>query len=160
MKRVENSAYEQAFQAVQDFIIRREKRAQHEQQALAKEAFKADDPMRKHWTLTQLHIVSIINESEAHVNNASLAAQLHVSKAAITKAVNVLMKHQMIESHKKPHNNKELYYTLTEEGKKLAVVHDRMHEIAKQRYIELFERFSESELQTVTRFLNEWSKYI
>ena len=78
----------------------------------------------------------------------------------MTKAVNVLTKHGMIESHKKPNNNKELYYTLTDEGKKLADVHDRMHEIAKQRYIELFDRFSESELETVIRFLNEWSKHI
>ncbi|WP_372708720.1 MarR family transcriptional regulator [Bacillus sonorensis] len=160
MKRVENSTYEQAFQAVQEFILKREKRAQHEQQTLAKEAFQNDEGMHKNWTLTQLHIVSIINESETQVNNALLAAQLHVSKAAITKAVNVLMKHNMIESHKKPNNNKELYYTLTEEGKKLARVHDRMHEIAKQRYSSLFAQFSESELQTVIRFLYEWAKHI
>lgn len=70
------------------------------------------------------------------------------------------MKRSMIESHKKPNNNKELYYTLTAEGKKLAEVHDRMHEIAKRRYIELFEKFSESELKTVIRFLGEWSKHM
>lgn len=157
---VENKTYEQAFQAVQDFILKREKRAQHEQQAFAKEAFQEDDSIRKHWTLTQLHIISLISENEADVNNAFLAAKLQISKAAVTKAVNVLTKHGMIESHKKPNNNKELYYRLTDEGKKLADIHDRMHEIAKQRYIELFERFSESELETVIRFLNEWSKHI
>lgn len=97
---VENKTYEQAFQAVQDFILKREKRAQHEQQALAKEAFQEDDSIRKHWTLTQLHIISLISENEADVNNAFLAAKLQISKAAVTKAVNVLTKHGMIESHK------------------------------------------------------------
>lgn len=160
MKKVENNIHKEAFEAVQDFILKREKRMQHEQQKVAEEAFKGEEHLRQHWTLTQLHIVSVINDSEALVNNAYLAEQLHVSKAAITKATNVLMKRSMIESQKKPNNNKELYYTLTAEGKKLAEIHDRMHEIAKQRYIELFEQFSESELKTVIRFLGEWSKHM
>ncbi|NPC94170.1 MarR family transcriptional regulator [Bacillus sp. WMMC1349] len=157
---MDNNTYEQAFQAVQDFIVKREKRAQHEQQTFAKEALKSEEMMHKHWTLTQLHIVSLIHDSEAQLNNTSLAERLQVSKAAITKAVNVLINHHMIESHKKPNNNKELYYTLTVEGEKLAIVHERMHEIAKKRYSKLFEQFTESELETVTRFLKEWSKQI
>lgn len=86
MMTVENKTYEQAFQAVQDFILKREKRAQHEQQAFAEEAFQEEESMRKHWTLTQLHIISLISESEADVNNAFLAAKLQISKAAVTKS--------------------------------------------------------------------------
>ncbi|ASB90798.1 MarR family transcriptional regulator [Bacillus sonorensis] len=157
---MENSIYEQAFQAVQDFILNREKRTQHVQQELAKEALKGEENLPQHWTITQLHIVSLINDGQSLVNNAYLAEKLHVSKAAITKATTVLLKHGMIESRKKPNNNKELYYTLTEEGEKLAAVHDRMHEIAKKRYIALFEQFSEAELETVIRFLGEWSKHM
>lgn len=73
MNKVENNIHEQVFEAVQDFVLKREKRMQDEQQKAAEEAFKGEEHLRQHWTLTQLHIVSVINDSEALVNNAYLA---------------------------------------------------------------------------------------
>ncbi|QPA31682.1 MarR family transcriptional regulator [Thermaerobacillus caldiproteolyticus] len=154
-----NTIHEQAFQAVQDFVIKRERKIQTRQSMVDKIAYDLKD-LKKNWTITQLHIVSLINSNNNPVNNTFLANKLNISKAAVSKAISVLMKHNILSSHKNENNNREIYYTLTEEGKRLAAIHDQMHEIVKNRYIQLFKQFSDSELEIVIKFLNEWSKLI
>jgi len=154
-----NAIHEQAFQAVQDFVMKRERKIQTRQSMEDKIAYDFKD-LKKNWTITQLHIVSLINSNNNQANNTFLANKLNISKAAVSKAIRVLMKHNMISSHKNENNKREIYYSLTEEGKRLAAIHDQMHEIVKNQYIQLFKQFSDAELEIVIKFLNEWSKLI
>lgn len=150
--------HEKAFQAIQDFVIKRERNIQNRKSMEDKLAKELNDSNRN-WTITQLHIVSLIHENEP-INNTFLADQLNISKAAVSKAISVLMEHNMLSAHRNVNNNREIHYYLTEKGKQLAAIHDRMHEMVKSRYMQLFEKFSDSELEVVIKFLNEWSKQI
>ncbi|MEI2376857.1 MarR family transcriptional regulator, partial [Priestia megaterium] len=79
---------------------------------------------------------------------------------AVSKAINTLVGHGIVIENKNIHNNRENFYSLTKEGEELAEIHDKMHEIAEKRYVELLNKFSDVELKIIIKFLNEWTKQI
>lgn len=155
-----NSIHDELFQAIQQFAFKRDKRVLQKVQIPS-----SDMPsehlghLKKDWTLTQLHIVSCLHTSK-NVNNSFLASRLHISKAAVSKAVQALLKHNIVTVKKKPGNKKETFYTLTESGRELAAFHDQLHEKAKEQYKRLFNEFSIDDLKTVTAFFNLWVKHM
>ncbi|CUB25640.1 MarR family transcriptional regulator [Bacillus subtilis] len=151
-----NSIHDELFQAIQQFALKRDKRVWQKVQIPSSQHL---DHLKKDWTLTQLHIVSCLHTSK-NVNNSFLASRLHISKAAVSKAIQALLKHNIITVTKKPGNKKEIFYTLTESGKELAGLHERLHQKAKEQYKQLFNKFSIDELKTVTAFINLWIKHM
>ncbi|KIO57856.1 MULTISPECIES: MarR family transcriptional regulator [Bacillus] len=151
-----NSIHDELFQAIQQFALKRDKRVWQKVQIPSSQHL---DLLKKDWTLTQLHIVSCLHTSK-NVNNSFLASRLHISKAAVSKAIQALLKHNIITVTKKPGNKKEIFYTLTESGKELAGLHERLHQKAKEQYKQLFNEFSIDELKTVTAFINLWIKHM
>ncbi|AJO59876.1 MarR family transcriptional regulator [Bacillus subtilis] len=151
-----NSIHDELFQAIQQFALKRDKRVWQKVQIPSSQHL---DHLKKDWTLTQLHIVSCLHTSK-NVNNSFLASRLHISKAAVSKAIQALLKHNIITVTKKPGNKKEIFYTLTESGKELAGLHERLHQKAKEQYKQLFNEFSIDELKTVTAFINLWIKHM
>lgn len=153
---MDNSIHDELFQAIQQFALKRDKRVWQKVQIPSSQHL---DHLKKDWTLTQLHIVSCLHTSK-NVNNSFLASRLHISKAAVSKAIQALLKHNIITVTKKPGNKKEIFYTLTESGKELAGLHERLHQKAKEQYKQLFNEFSIDELKTVTAFINLWIKHM
>ncbi|MCY8307504.1 MarR family transcriptional regulator [Bacillus vallismortis] len=152
-----NSIHEELFQAIQQFALKRDKRVLQKVQIPSRDM--SSEHLKKDWTLTQLHIVSCIHTSQ-NVNNSFLASRLHISKAAVSKAVQALLKHKIITVAKKPGNKKEIFYTLTESGRELAALHEQLHEKAMEKYEQLFNEFSIDDLKTVTAFFNLWVKHM
>ncbi|AJE50905.1 MarR family transcriptional regulator [Paenibacillus polymyxa] len=153
------SKHERTFEAIQHFILEREKSAQR-RQALLETLTEEVVREKRRWTITQLHILSLVSNSQGSMNNTSLAAELNISKPAVTKAVNILIEHHLLLTSKKSDNHKELYYSVTDEGRQLAAVHDQMHRQLKEQYEQLFDAFSEDELDVVIRFLHAWSRLL
>ncbi|MCY7786348.1 MarR family transcriptional regulator [Bacillus inaquosorum] len=157
---MDNSIHDELFQAIQQFALKRDKRVWQKVQIPSHSMSSAHlEHLKKDWTLTQLHIVSCIHTSQ-NVNNSFLASRLHISKAAVSKAVKALLKHNIITVTKKPGNKKEIFYTLTESGRELAALHEQLHEKAKEQYKQLFNEFSIDDLKTVTAFFNLWVKHM
>lgn len=144
--------YENILKAIEKLITQRE--AVTKKRTVGKESNKGEvsNVFTTEWTLTQLHAVAIIKENKA-ANNNLLAQELDISKPAVTKAVKKLLNHNMIIKIELEDNKKETYYTLTEAGEKLAFLHNQLHEKSRERYIHIFEEFSDSELEVVQRFL-------
>lgn len=153
-----NKIHEQTLQAIEHLIIKREKSHQH-QQDLANQMIENSIVLDRKWSITQLHVLSLIGSSN-ETNNTVLAQTLNISKPAITKAINILIDQGMIVTTKKPNNNKEVYYVLTDKGQQLTAIHDKLHKIAEERYIQLFNLFSEQELHVVIRFLTKWAEQL
>lgn len=150
---------EKTLKAIENFILQREKNSKQQNDVaeglLISHGFSGDK-----WSLTQLHIVALINEKPSEANNTFLAKKLGISKPAVTKAINALTKENMITAQKKESNQKTIYYSLTNSGKKLALIHEQMHQKAKGRYEQLLNQFSNEELQLITKFLNAWSRQL
>lgn len=157
---MDNSIHNELFQTIQEFALKRDKHVYQKVQLPSHDMPSEDHKHpRKNWTLTQLHIVSYIH-TRHNVNNSFLSSQLHISKAAVSKAIQALLKHNIINVSKKPGNKKEIYYTLTESGQELAAFHEQLHEKAKMQYTQLFNEFSIEDLKTVTAFFKLWVKHM
>ncbi|OOC61580.1 MarR family transcriptional regulator [Paenibacillus ihbetae] len=143
----------EAIEAVQHFIMNREK-SLRTQNMLTERA--VDSSSVKKWTMTQLHILSLVKRHPCQLNNTSLAAELNLSKPAITKAMNTLIQHQLIVTVKKTDNLKEIYYEVTDQGEQLAAEHDKLHSQAEEKYYDLFSHFNDNEIDVIIRFLNMW----
>ena len=154
-----NSSKEKTLKAIENFIIQREKKDK-QQNDVAESLLISHGITESRWSLTQLHIVALINEAPNEANNTFLANQLDISKPAVTKAINVLVKEEMITAQRKESNQKTIYYKLTNAGEKLALVHEQMHQIAKEQYDQLLSQFNDEELQLITTFLNAWSEHL
>ncbi|WP_334075888.1 MULTISPECIES: MarR family transcriptional regulator [Paenibacillus] len=157
---METDKQNQALEAVQQFIMRREKRVQTRSTAAEMLASELTPAAESKWTLTQLHILSLVKKQPGALNNTLLAERLHLSKPAVTKAVRPLVERQLLLPSHNVANQKEIYYRLSEQGGASAEAHDRIHERLKDEYIRLFGAFSDEELDVIIRFLNAWSSLI
>lgn len=153
-----DATQKQAFQAVEQLLLKREQNVQRQQQLAEQMAAEMEVASHK-WTITQLHLLSIL-QTQGEVNNMYLAEQLRISRPAVTKATAILLKHELIREVRRPQNLKEVYYTLTPAGEQLATIHERLHNRLLEQYEQLFSQFDESELTTIIRFLHAWAAYI
>ncbi|MGA3601387.1 MarR family transcriptional regulator [Lysinibacillus agricola] len=142
---------EQVIEALQNFITERE--ASQKKRSVARRGEEESNTTVLDWTLTQLHIVAMIKE-RGSANNSELSSELNVSKPAITKAVRKLLQYNMIAKTQLERNKKEIHYVLTESGKRLALVHEQLHQKARNKYLSLLKKFSDTELDAITKFLN------
>ncbi|ALL11734.1 MarR family transcriptional regulator [Bacillus thuringiensis] len=154
-----NIVHEQTLKAIEDFVITREKKRFATQEMIQRLVSDSEN-INKNWTLTQLHIVSVIHESKQHMNNTLLSMELNISKATISKAIRVLIDNKILLTHQNIDNKKEIFYTLTDEGIQLAIIHKKLHKIAHERYNKLFQQFNDTELQVITIFLESWKECI
>ncbi|MED3726435.1 MarR family transcriptional regulator [Priestia filamentosa] len=142
---------QEALKAIEQFITQKEKAAK---------SSTGIDELKGKWTLTQLHILALISDYPTEANNTFLSRNLHITKPAVTKAVKLLLEKEMIVRKYKEGDRKSIYYCLTDEGKKLALLHKELHMKAEQRYYDLFEEFNKEELTVITKFLKRWTETI
>ncbi|MDQ0177206.1 MarR family transcriptional regulator [Bacillus chungangensis] len=144
------ASYEQVIHSLQHLITKRE--AAHKKRVTDKRFDEEGNVIAQEWTLTQLHIVAVM-KAEKMANNRMLAEKLDLTRAAITKATKKLLKQEIMIEKELKDNKKEIYYTLTESGERLALLHEQLHEKAKQKYIDILQEFSDEELAVINRFL-------
>lgn len=138
------SKRQEVISLIQIFIVEREnanKRRQYKK-----------EPRDIDLSLTQFHIIELIDKNEM-VNNKFLAQELQVSNPGITKSMRKLLSKKLVEKLQIDSNKKEIYYHLTEKGKKLAFIHDELHQKAVQRYDDFLQNFDDKELETIMKFL-------
>lgn len=111
------------------------------------------------YTLTQLHILSHIAEHEL-VNNRVLTDQLNLTRAAISKAVNLLIQEEMITTYQLPDNQKNIFYQLTASGEKLSKAHAVLHRHAETQYRDFLAKFDEETLTKAQYFIDELTLFL
>lgn len=101
-----------------------------------------------------LHILSLL---EKHPQaGVELATTLKVTRGGVTRAAKKLIDFDLVSAFKRANDKKQIFYQLTASGQKIAEVHDAMHqEIEKKLETEILTKYSEEELQTIAKFLND-----
>lgn len=150
---------EEVLKAIERFILHREKKMQKRNDIADKLLIEQGFTENK-WSLTQLHMIALINENPTEANNTFLAEHLGISKPAITKAVSSLIKDEVVMPKQKENNQKSVYYTLTNSGKQLSILHNQVHQVAKNRYNQLLDQFTDDESKIIVTFLNAWSEQL
>jgi DNA-binding MarR family transcriptional regulator len=108
-------------------------------------------------SVTGLHMLSAL-QTQAKTG-IELADELQVTRGGITRAAKKLLAQQLVTAVKKKNNQKKIYYQLTAAGKKVAVLHDQLHQDLQAKVInELEQEFSPANLQTVAKFLHKFNE--
>ncbi|MCM3293922.1 MarR family transcriptional regulator [Paenibacillus sp. MER 180] len=110
--------------------------------------------------VTELHVISSIGEHEP-INVTALADRLRTSKATISRICSKLLSYDFIRRTQLSDNKKEVYFRLNPKGKKLNVLHERVHGQLEQRFLGILDHYDEDELLIVQKvfrdILNNWT---
>ena len=105
-------------------------------------------------TTTQGHVLMLLAQNGPQTNS-ELARLLHVSGAAITKAMKGLVKEDepMINAIPDPDDKRINRWSLTNLGISMATAHAQRHRETLTEYETIFANFSEDEQTTISEFL-------
>ncbi|WP_439818595.1 MarR family transcriptional regulator [Weissella paramesenteroides] len=110
-------------------------------------------------TTTQGHLLMLLAQRGPQTNS-ELARALHVSGAAVTKAMKSLYirDEPMVNVIPDPEDGRVSRWSLTTLGISLATAHTQRHRETVDEYQKLLENFSDSEQAVISRFLIELSE--
>lgn len=108
---------------------------------------------------SEVHCIELIKRTE-EANVTKLAEAAFMTRGAVSKITKKLLKHDAIVSYQKPENKKEIYFKLTDLGEEIYKMHEEMHKKWNDRDMVVFEGFSESEKDTIVKFLKTYNKHL
>lgn len=104
--------------------------------------------------LAEAHCIDKIGSMD-YSNVTKVAAEMSMTRGAISKITKKLLSKNLIDSYQKPENNKEIYFCLTEQGEKVYTEHKKCHMQARQEKLAILSTYSEVEQAIILRFLND-----
>ncbi|MEJ8544743.1 MarR family transcriptional regulator [Brevibacillus borstelensis] len=108
--------------------------------------------------LTSVHVIDCIGNNEP-INNTALAEKMDLSKASITKISAKLLEEGYIKRRQLNDNKKEIYFSLTAKGRQVFELHQQLHKLKEERFMQLLKPFTEAELHAILRFLQSVSAH-
>ncbi|PHM62776.1 MarR family transcriptional regulator [Xenorhabdus ishibashii] len=108
------------------------------------------------YSLSELHVIQCIGESVL-LNITNISQALGMTKGAISKICAKLLQRSIVERLKMVDNQKETYFSLTDEGKQIFAAHEKLHQQAEARWLQMLENYSPEELITIKRFITDIS---
>lgn len=110
-------------------------------------------------TFLEVHCIDFI-EKNADPNVTKLANALRVTRSAISKTTKKLLADGAIERYQKPGNKKEIYFKLTDIGRRIFAEHEKMHQARIEQDRLFFQDLSEEEKEQLVIVLNKIYKQI
>lgn len=108
---------------------------------------------------TDTHCINFIgNVQEA--NGVQISANFGLTRSAISKITTRLEKKGYIKGNKKPNNNKEIFYRLTEKGQEIYLEHEKAHNNWLLRDEQFLTTVDEEDKKIVLRVLKDFNNYI
>ncbi|MBC8947419.1 MarR family transcriptional regulator [Xenorhabdus sp. TS4] len=110
------------------------------------------------YSLSELHVIQCIGESVL-LNITSISQALGMTKGAISKICAKLLQRSIVEKLKMVDNQKETYFSFTDEGKLIFSAHEKLHRQIEARWLRILENYSPEELMTIRRFIADISDH-
>lgn len=108
---------------------------------------------------SETHCIDFIGRLELP-NVTKIAEHMGMTRGAISKMAKKLLAKGLIEKYTLESNRKEIYFRLTDQGRKLFDEHAKRHILWEKRDMEFLERYSKEEVCTVYRFMKEFNAYL
>jgi DNA-binding MarR family transcriptional regulator len=80
-----------------------------------------------------------------------------MTRGAITKLTQKLIKKGILESYQKPDNKKEIYFRLTRQGEAINKVHEELHREFQERDRAVFEQVTGKQFDSMLSFVEKYS---
>ncbi|MBZ9626079.1 MarR family transcriptional regulator [Clostridium sp. FP2] len=107
----------------------------------------------------EVHCIEYI-ERNVDSNVTKLAESFYVTRGAISKLTKKLIKKGIIESYQKPNNKKEIYFSLTSQGKVINKVHEELHKEFQERDKAVFEQVTEKQFDIMLSFVEKYNRHL
>jgi DNA-binding MarR family transcriptional regulator len=108
---------------------------------------------------TEIHTIHHIGEQDA-INITQLSKVMGISKAAISKFVNKMVKKGYVSKICNQDNKREVKLFLTEKGRMAYEGHKVYHEKICDRIDGLFKSYNEEEVKIIKRFVKDFEKIL
>jgi len=108
---------------------------------------------------SEVHCIEYIGRN-ADSNVAKLAESFFMTTGAMSKMTKKLIERGVIESYQKPENKKEVYYRLTDQGKAIYNIHEKMHQEFQERDKSVFEQVTDEQFGSMLSFIEKYSKHL
>ncbi|MEK3852598.1 MarR family transcriptional regulator [Paenibacillus sp. FSL R7-0340] len=144
-------------QHVYDLLIKMNHQLEQHQQ---RESMTILEEIHEHFdgiaslNLTDVHVIDCIGRHEP-INVTTLADRIELSKGTVSKVSTKLLKEGWIRRTQLNDNKKEIYFRLTPLGKRLFLVHERLHVKVQQQLFQFLNRYSSEELNVLKRLLSD-----
>ena len=118
-----------------------------------------EDQSLRGYNNSELHIIAAIGDLE-QPNVTSLAEHMGMTRGGICKNIKKLTEAGLISSYQRDGNAKNIYYLLTDAGKKIYEKHAEAHDAWLARDMTFMESFSDKQLDQVTDFMKRYIEHI
>ncbi|KAA8680571.1 MarR family transcriptional regulator [Clostridium sp. HV4-5-A1G] len=107
----------------------------------------------------EIHLVDCIYKN-AGSNLSAISDVFGITKGGVSKMLKRLQVKNTIVSFKKPGNNKELYFELTEKGKEIYKKHQEIHEKWKNRDSKILAKLNYKEIHQLLCSIQKLNQYV
>lgn len=108
---------------------------------------------------SETHCIDLIGRMEMP-NVTKIAAELHLTRGAVSKIVKRLQAKNVISSYTLEDNRKKIYYKLTSKGLEIYKAHEVRHKIWEERDRFFFREVDFETLNIVSNFLDKYDEYL
>jgi len=126
------------------------------EETLGKIAFKGE---YEKYGVSEIHCIDFIGKIE-NPNVTKISESMNMTRGAISKICKRLLNSKLIDKYKKPDNDKEIYFKLTELGEKLYKHHEIKHKQWEERNNKFFKNIDKKEQEVVASFLKKFNNYL
>ena len=113
----------------------------------------------KGYKSSEVHCIEYIG-GNVDSNVTKLAESFYVTRGAISKLTKKLIKKDIIESYQKPDNKKEIYFSLTDQGKAINKVHEQLHKEFQDRDKAVFDQVTEEQFDAILGFAEKYNAHL
>ena len=108
---------------------------------------------------SEIHFIEYIAKN-VDCNVTKLAESFYMTRGAISKLSKKLMEKGLIESYQKQDNKKEIYFRLTEQGKEVYKIHEKLHKEFQERDKVVFEQVTDEQFDSMLSFVENYSRHL
>lgn len=139
-----------------NIIMKSFKEIYEKEEILGKISFKGE---YEKYGVSEIHCIDFIGKME-DPNVTKIAQSMNMTRGAISKLCKKLLNNKLIDKYKKPENDKEIYFKLTELGERLYKHHEIKHRQWEERNNKFFKNIDEEEQEFVASFLKKFNNYL
>lgn len=139
-----------------NIIMKSLKEIYEKEETLGKLSFKGE---YEKYGLSEIHCIDLIGKIE-DPNVTKISQNMNMTRGAISKISKKLLNSNLIDRYKKPGNDKEIYFKLTELGEKLYKHHELKHKQWEERNNKFFKNIDKKDQEVVASFLKKFNNYL
>lgn len=101
-----------------------------------------------------IHLLETVGKHE-NCNLTEIAEMLDITKGAVSQMATKLEKENLISRHRNGTNDKDIFFSLTEEGRRVFDGHEILHQELSEKLQKVFARFDDRDIDNMKLVLDE-----